>query len=206
MVKRNKKKSGFSLVEMLIIIVLIGVLFVALVPKIDTFSLKARETGLKSDFRAYQIAFESIARQLYGLGNDVIKDDVEAIALINTYLDPAMKITNSDTENGVVAPTTGYDYVYGLKEDPWNNRYRIYYISGIDADDNNGAMVCTSLGKNGKLDSIKITAIPDVDGLDNALTTSLDDSDDYIFCTLFYDGEIVSATTGFTRNVIALQK
>ena len=52
----TNKKSGFTLVEILVVILIIGLLFVFLVPKIDNATDKARETGIKTDFRSYQTA------------------------------------------------------------------------------------------------------------------------------------------------------
>ena len=45
----KRKKQGFTLVEILVVIVVIGLLFMFFVPRIDFVGDKARETGVKSD-------------------------------------------------------------------------------------------------------------------------------------------------------------
>ena len=105
----SKKKSAFSLAELLFVIFIIGMLFVIIVPKIDSMTTKVREIGVKQDFRSYQIAFEAVSRELVGLGDLVIEDDVKAIKLLNTHLDSAVKITANEDGSGDILPNTGYE-------------------------------------------------------------------------------------------------
>ena len=65
--KENQKRKAFTLVEILIVVAVIGILFVALVPRIDFAGDKARETGVKTDFRAFELAAEQILRENAGL-------------------------------------------------------------------------------------------------------------------------------------------
>ena len=58
----QRKKRAFTLVEILIVVSVIGILFVTLVPRIDFAGDKARETGVKTDFRAFELAAEQIKR------------------------------------------------------------------------------------------------------------------------------------------------
>lgn len=66
---KNKKKKAFTLVEILIVVAVIGILFVALVPRIDFAGDKARETGVKNDFRSYELAAEQLLRENAGLAD-----------------------------------------------------------------------------------------------------------------------------------------
>ena len=63
--KRSEKKRAFTLVEILIVVAVIGILFVTLVPRIDFAGDKARETGVKTDFRSFELAAEQILRAYF---------------------------------------------------------------------------------------------------------------------------------------------
>ena len=103
----TNKKKGFTLVEILVVILIIGLLFVFLVPKIDSATDKARETGIKTDFRSYQTAFEAVAREQGGLGHQAMgtasKNTATVIEKVNYYLDPALQIAAPNT---TIAGTT----------------------------------------------------------------------------------------------------
>ena len=62
----NKKKA-FTLIELLIVIAIIGILFIVLISKVDFASDKAKATGVQTDFRSFQVAIESVAREHAGL-------------------------------------------------------------------------------------------------------------------------------------------
>ena len=64
MKKMNKK--AFTLIELLIVIAIIGILFIVLVSKVDFATDKAKATGVQTDFRSYQMAFETVARENAG--------------------------------------------------------------------------------------------------------------------------------------------
>ena len=223
---KAKRRTGFTLVEILVVILIIGLLFVFLVPKIDSSMDKARETGIKTDFRSYQTAFESVARDRGGLGENSITDVTEAINLVNGYLDPALKVDGSRMS---VLGNGGYDVA---KIDPWNNPY-IFEYDGKSAS-NNGYMSIRTLGKDMRdsyvwndLYTAMTTYQLDADGkvyagtqcdntqvsytgcLDNDLEwarTSGDPAfgsevDDFILGTWYLDGQIFTATAGFTTNI-----
>ena len=62
----NKRKA-FTLIELLIVIAIIGILFIVLVSKIDFATDKAKATGVQTDFRSFQVAIESVAKENAGL-------------------------------------------------------------------------------------------------------------------------------------------
>ena len=137
--KKSEKKSAFTLVEILIVVAVIGILFVALVPRIDFAGDKARETGIKTDFRSFELAAEQVLRENAGLGDF---DDVEALCDangINLYLDKAMQVNSS----GVSA-----------KEDQWNQAYTMQIVKpdGEGVNPNNGAIMFVSNGKDSLMD------------------------------------------------------
>ena len=214
-----KRKTGFTLVEILVVILIIGLLFVFLVPKIDSSTDKARETGIKTDMRSYQTAFEAVAREHGGLGANAIDDEAKAIQLINGYLDPALKIGAATDAANCASGEAGYDVA---KQDPWNNEYIFHYAA--KADSNNGYVSVRTMGKDmrntyaygdlvtamegyeldaaGKVTGAAVDGCLDTD-LETARTAGGDSStvDDYVLGTWYLDGQIFSATAGFTTNI-----
>ena len=137
--KKAEKKRAFTLVEILIVVAVIGILFVTLVPRIDFAGDKARETGVKTDFRSFELAAEQILRENAGLGDF---DDVAELAGtngINLYLDKAIQFETS----GECA-----------KEDQWNQPYTMQIVkpTGTGINPNNGAIIFVSNGKDSLLD------------------------------------------------------
>lgn len=136
--KKADKKRAFTLVEILIVVAVIGILFVALVPRIDFAGDKARETGIKTDFRSFELAAEQLIRENAGLADFA---DVAALCGddgINLYLDDALKFD-----------TTGSS----AKEDQWNQPYTVQIMKdAADANPNNGVLVFISNGKDSVID------------------------------------------------------
>ena len=67
---KNKKsllnKRAFTLIELLIVIAIIGILFIVLVSKVDFATDKAKATGVQTDFRSFQMAFDTVAKENAG--------------------------------------------------------------------------------------------------------------------------------------------
>ena len=61
-----KNKKAFTLIELLIVIAIIGILFIVLVSKVDFATDKAKATGVQTDFRSFQVAFETVAKETAG--------------------------------------------------------------------------------------------------------------------------------------------
>ena len=55
---KHKNFSGFTLIEMLIVIVIIGILAAALVPRLQSVQARARDTKRKVDLRSIYNANE----------------------------------------------------------------------------------------------------------------------------------------------------
>lgn len=130
----SERKRGFTLVEILIVVAIIGILFISLVPRIDFAGDKARETGIKTDFRSFELAAEQLIRENAGLAD---YDDVAELCGdngINLYLDDALKFDDTGVSN---------------KDDQWNQPYTVQIIKDAsDANPNNGVLVFVSNGKD----------------------------------------------------------
>ena len=169
--KANQKKRAFTLVEILIVVAVIGILFVTLVPRIDFAGDKARETGIKTDFRSFELAAEQILRENAGLGDLNTAEKLCDVNGINLYLDKAIQF-NKDT-------------LECAKKDQWNQPYTIQVVESEDGNPNNGAIMFISNGK----DSM-ISGTDDDEHLDN-----------YALVVTYYDGQIESETIGFSSNI-----
>ena len=60
------KKKAFTLIELLIVIAIIGILFIVLISKVDFATDKAKTTGVQTDFRSFQSAFDTVAKENAG--------------------------------------------------------------------------------------------------------------------------------------------
>ena len=60
------KRRAFTLIELLIVIAIIGILFIVLVSKVDFATDKAKATGVQTDFRSFQMAFDTVAKENAG--------------------------------------------------------------------------------------------------------------------------------------------
>ena len=61
-----KQRKAFTLVELLIVIAVIGILFIVLISKVDFTTDEAKATGVQTDFRSFQLAFDTIAQKHNG--------------------------------------------------------------------------------------------------------------------------------------------
>ena len=180
--KANQKKRAFTLVEILIVVAVIGILFVTLVPRIDFAGDKARETGVKTDFRSFELAAEQILRENAGLGDF---DDVAELAGtngINLYLDKAIQFK-----------TDGNCY----KQDQWNQNYTMQIIESSDGNKNNGAIMFISNGKDSVLNETEdnyALVVTYYDGQIEAETIGFSSNIDASAIELFEAGDAATMT------------
>ena len=200
----KKNKQAFTLVEILVVILIIGLLFVFLVPKIASATGKARETGIKTDMRSYQTAIDAVAMEHGGLGTNAVGSEEKAIMYLNGYLDPALKVKYVANSNSMET----------AKLDPWNNPYLVDYIADATGN-NNGIITVRTMGKDMRdtYDDSWLGAPYQADVEGNVvghLGTDLEyawkggddvEPDDYITCTWYIDGRLYKATSGFTSNM-----
>ena len=132
-------KNAFTLVEILIVVAVIGILFVALVPKIDFAGDKAREAGVKTDFRALSLAAEQLLRENAGISkHDTLAKLCAADGGINLYLDNALQFSAAGTS---------------AKLDAWNQAYTVQVLTPASGNINNGGIIFLCNGKDSLLSS-----------------------------------------------------
>ena len=135
------KKKAFTLIELLIVIAIIGILFIVLVSKVDFATDKAKATGVQTDFRSFQVAIESVAKEHAGLatfGWDT--GDTNGDRVRNSY-------DKGDTnQNGKQDPGEVFvgSKTYG---ETWTNIYTL--TNPADADDKSAIVALeTAINKN----------------------------------------------------------
>jgi len=141
----RNRQSGFTLIEIMVVVVILAVLGALVVPKILENVDKARVTRAASDIRAIETALD-----LYRLDNFKYPTTEQNLqALVKQPADPT--ITNYRSEG----------YLTAVPKEPWGQPYQ-YVSPGPDGH----PYEITTLGKDGK---------PGGEGYDADITsTSLD--------------------------------
>ena len=67
--KNRTTKRAFTLIELLIVIAIIGILFVVLVSRVDFATDKAKASGVQTDFRSFQMAFDTVSKENAGFAS-----------------------------------------------------------------------------------------------------------------------------------------
>jgi len=141
-----KNQKGFTLVEILVVIVIIGILFTVILPRIDFASDRARQTGVKTDFKAFQTAAEGYFRETAGQGLTTTG--------VNTYLDKALQISGTATTVATAAVAANPTFIDSNKEDPWGTKYK-FFIAKPSAQ--SAQIIIKSTGKTGGNDYYSAT-------------------------------------------------
>ena len=138
----HKRQRGFTLIEIMVVVVILAVLGALVVPKILENVDKARVTRAQSDIRAIQTALD-----MYRLDNFKYPTTEQGLqALVTQPTDPT--ITNYRSGG----------YLPSLPKDPWNNPYQ-YVSPGANGRDYD----IISYGRDGK---------PGGEGYDADISTS----------------------------------
>jgi len=102
-IKLLKKQGGFTLLELLIVIVIIGILALLIIPNITSAPKKARDTKRKTDITTVRKGLEE-----YFVNNNVYPDSTgTGLTALTVGSAPIIKTLPTDPKN--VAP---YTYVY----------------------------------------------------------------------------------------------
>ena len=109
--EKKRKRKAFTLVELLIVIVVIGILFIVLVSKVDFAADEAKITGVQVDMQALQYAAHTVALKEGYLSGDMDK----LVKSLNRYLDSELKVIK---DGNVLSTST---------TDPWGTAYQIRY-------------------------------------------------------------------------------
>ena len=185
MKKMNKK--AFTLIELLIVIAIIGILFIVLVSKVDFATDKAKATGVQTDFRSYQMAFETVAREHAGFEALVVVDDNDTPDDASDDTRDLTALVEAVNKNLDAKLQIGYDAATGDMtigaQDPWKEVYTIEYVAAVEGEDR-GTFVVYCGGAN--------LTVEDGSGDDYALST--------VYSIAEGAGQVITTTTGFSNN------
>jgi len=119
-VKKGLNNSGFTLIELMVVIVILGILAVYLAPRIMGEPEKAKQTKAKVDIQALETALK-----MYKLDNGHYPTTAQGLqALISP---PSGSPQAKNWRKG------GYLEKSKLSKDPWGNDY-VYLCPGVHGD------------------------------------------------------------------------
>ncbi|MDH5230746.1 MAG: type II secretion system major pseudopilin GspG [Gammaproteobacteria bacterium] len=125
---RHHRQSGFTLIELMVVIVILGILATFVVPKVMDNPDKARMTKAKQDIRVLESALN-----LYKLDNFVYPSSDQGLQSLVT--EPTGSPEPKNYKSG--------GYMDRLPKDPWGNEYQ-YLNPGV-----NGSIDIYTLGADG---------------------------------------------------------
>jgi general secretion pathway protein G len=113
----RRQQSGFTLIEIMVVVVILGILAALVAPNVIRRVDDARVTKARQDIRAYETALN-----LYRMDNFRYPSTEQGLeALVTKPLDPNIR----NWKDG--------GYIDGLKKDPWGNDYA-YIAPGSHGD------------------------------------------------------------------------
>jgi general secretion pathway protein G len=128
-IKSNKRAAGFTLIEVMVVIVILGILAAVVVPRVMDNPDKARVTKAKQDIRTLESALD-----LYKLDNFNYPSTDQGLEALVT--EPSGSPEAKNWKSG--------GYMKRLPKDPWGNEYQ-YLNPGV-----NGAVDIFSYGADGE--------------------------------------------------------
>jgi general secretion pathway protein G len=115
--RTNCAQSGFTLIEIMVVVVILGILAALVAPNVIRRIDDARVTKAQQDIRAYETALN-----LYRMDNFRYPSSEQGLdALVKQPMDPNIR----NWKQG--------GYIDGLKKDPWGNDY-LYIAPGTHGD------------------------------------------------------------------------
>lgn len=99
--KKNSKKKGFTLIELIVVIAILGILAAVLIPKFTGFTKKANSTQALVDAKQFATAMDSLNAEK---GTAFVVGDVTGMA--NMSSDSSVVAADFDATNGKFTITT----------------------------------------------------------------------------------------------------
>lgn len=165
MVKR-KKDGGFTLIELMIVIAVIGILAVVLVPKVGSIKTQAKGAGIDTNVRMVQGYLQSKASNWASTGTTSSADIASEIATNFNNLGTADKMANPFS-----AGTTVYDIVNGTGNNLASNSLIILIDGQSVPTEHKGAIVITLPSPSGNI--LNGNSPITIDGYDNVATPAI---------------------------------
>ena len=107
---RPGRCTGFSLLEVLIVVILLGIVAAMTIPVVAGYQTQADETSLRSDLALMRSAIELFAADHNGAFPALIGDGTHAAGSPEAFVAHMTQYSNAD---GEVSQTKGTDYPFG---------------------------------------------------------------------------------------------
>lgn len=172
--KPTKSRKAFTLVEVLVVIVIIGILFVVVVANVDFSTDSAREAGVQNTLHAYELACKSVGLEYSGFTNDL--DSL--VKYLNKKLDDDMQLKHASGK------------IVTDHEDPWGTQFEIKFTEPVGSV---GELRFTSAGPDTTFDTeddMILVARYDIDKASVVIDTPTNE-DGHVHT---YDKQVISAT------------
>jgi type IV pilus assembly protein PilA len=157
---KRRKDSGFTLIELMIVIAVIGILAIVLIPRVGTIKAQAKETGLDTNIRLVQGFVESKIDKWSSDPNTTTGTIQTAIVNAFTFTDPTKELVNPFTsksndavgeDGSTTAPEVGDTLFVSSTDTPDDAVPGVVYVKVAIDSDNVPTITIDGYDVNGKI-------------------------------------------------------
>jgi prepilin-type N-terminal cleavage/methylation domain-containing protein len=134
------KSKGFTLIELMVVVVIIGILAAIAIPNFMSMRVRAKESATQSNMHTLQLAGEDFSTMAEGMYPEALTDQVDD-ALLAIGLTVVNDHCLADAEPATGATCNDGNDANGIALLPANNTYRNPFVGSANSVDNNGTQV-----------------------------------------------------------------